>query len=99
MCKLFVRNINGSDARSHSESDLHCQMAEPANAEDRQTLSWLDFGVFQRSIDRNTRTKKRRGRNAGKTIRNLQRVARGSFYKLSVSAVHGYARNLLLAAE
>src|SRR5580704_745751 len=99
MGKLLVGNINGGDVRAHSQSDLHCQMSQAANAEDRQTLPWLDLSVFERSIDGDTGAKKWRSLDTGKPVRNLQRMARGCFDELSVSAIHGYTGNFLVAAK
>jgi hypothetical protein len=78
---------------------LYGQVAQAADAEDREPLAWLDIGVLQRAIDRDSRAEKWRSVDRGKPIRNLQGMTSGSFHEFSVAAIHGYAGDLLFNAE
>src|SRR5258707_6654263 len=91
--------INGSYNRSHDPPDLHGYVSQAADTESRQTLAWQDFGALQCTIDRDSRTEKRCGFDAGKSVRNLQGMTRGSLHEFCIAAIHGYASNLLFGAE
>src|SRR5271170_8480097 len=95
MFEFFVGDINGSDDRSEPLPDLHRQVTQAADTEDRQTLACLDFGVLQSTVDRDSSTKERRSVDAGKSIGNFKGMTRGSLHEFRVSAIHGYAGNLL----
>ena len=71
--KFFIGNIDGRDDRSEPLRDLHGEVAQAADAEDRQTLTWLDVGVPQGTIDRDSRTEKRRSVDAGEPVGDLDR--------------------------
>src|SRR6266481_1866213 len=100
-CKreFFFGDINGSDDRAQPPPDLHGQVTEAADAENRQTLASLDFGVLQGTIDRDPRAEKRCRVDAGKSVRNLQGMTRGSLHEFCVAAIYGYSSNLLLDAK
>src|SRR5580658_9344252 len=74
-------------------------MPQAADTKHRQTLPWLDFGVFQGAIDGDSRAKKWRGVDRGEFIGNFRGMARRNFHELCVSAVHGDAGNFLFDAE
>ena len=74
-------------------------MTQAADTENRQTLAWLNFGALQGTIDRDPRTEKRCGFDAGKSVRNLQGMTRGSLHEFCIAAIHGYASYLLFGAE
>src|SRR5271169_2005614 len=74
-------------------------MPQAANTKHRQTLPWLDFGVFQGAIDGNSRAKKRGGVGGGKSIGDFRGMARGNLDELRVSTVHGHAGNFLFGAK
>src|ERR1700686_5208486 len=74
-------------------------MAEPPNAKNRQTLPGLDFCPSQRSVDRDPGAKKRGSLNAGKTVWDLQRVARGRLYEFGITPVYSHPGNLLFDAK
>jgi len=99
MVEFFFGHINGTDGGSQSLTDLYRQVAQAADAEDREPLPWLDIGVLQRAIDRDSRAEKWRSFDRGKPIRNLQGMTSGSFHEFSVAAIHGYAGDLLFNAE
>jgi hypothetical protein len=99
MHELLVGDINGSHDRPKPSTDLHGKVTEPSDAKNRQMLTWLEFGLLQGSIDRNSGTEKRRGVDAGESFRNLQGMTRGSLHEFRVSAVHRNASDLLFNAE
>ena len=99
MREFFLGDINGSDDRAQPPADLHGQVTEAADAENRQTLACLDFGVLQGTIDRDPRAEKRCRVDAGKPVRNLQGMTRGSLHEFCVAAIYGYSSNLLFDAK
>src|ERR1039458_1255132 len=99
MREFFVGDIDGSDDCSQPVPDLHGQVAQAADAKDRQTLAWLDLRVPQGTIDRDSRTEKGRSVDAGKFVWDFQGMTRRSLHEFCVSAVHGYAGNFLFDAE
>src|SRR5882762_266974 len=99
MREFFFGDINGSDDRAQPPADLHGQVAESADAENRQTLASLDFGVLQGTIDRDPRAEKRCRVDAGKSVRNLQGMTRRSLHEFCVAAIYGYSSNLLFDAK
>jgi hypothetical protein len=97
--QFFVGDINGSNDRSESLADLHSQVTEAADTENRQTLSGSDVGMPQGTIDRNSRTEERRSVDTGKSVGDLQSMTRGSLDEFCVSSVHAHPGNLLFDAE
>jgi hypothetical protein len=97
--QFFVGDINGSNDRSESLADLHSQVTEAADTENRQTLSGSDVGMLQGTIDRNSRTEERRSVDTGKSVGDLQSMTRGSLDEFCVSSVHAHPGNLLFDAE
>src|ERR1700745_820728 len=95
MFEFFIGDINGTDSRFQSLPDLLGQVAQAANAENRQPLAWADSSVFQGAIDCDARAEERRGVDAGKSVGNLQRMSRGGLYEFSVSPIHSYTGDLL----
>src|SRR5580704_2042053 len=99
MCEFLVENINGRDDRPQTQPNLYRQVTQAADAKDRQTLAWLDFGVFQGTVDGDTCTEKRRCVDRGESVGNSRGMARGYLDELGVSAVDGDTGNLLFDAE
>ena len=97
--EFFIGDINGGDGCAQPDADLHSDLAQAADTEDRQTLAWLDFGVLQGAIHRDTGAEQRRGIGRGKLLRNFQRVAGRSFDEFGEASIHGDAGDLLLDAE
>ncbi len=97
--EFFIGDVNRGDGRAQARADLHGDLAQAADAEDRQTLAWLDFGVLESAIHGDACAEKRRGIARRKLLGNFQRMTRGSFDEFREAAVHGDAGDLLFDAE
>jgi hypothetical protein len=99
MGEFFVGDVNGSDDRSQFPTDLHGQVTQAADTKHRQTLAWLDLGVPEGTIDRNSRAEERRSVDTRKFAGNFQGVACWGLDQFCVSSVYRHPGNLLFDAK
>ena len=97
--ELLFGNIDRSHFRSRSAANLDGNVAESADAENRQSLPGANLGLLEGAMNRDSRTKQRRRLLGGKCVGNLDHVAGGSLRKFRISAIHHDAGDALLHAQ
>jgi len=89
--KLCVIDVNRNCFSAHGANDLNRQVAQSADAEDRDTLALYDFCIFQRAKNSYACAEEWRCRDGIERIRNGDHVAGFGNHEFSVAAVHCYS--------
>ena len=97
--KLFIGQIYGGDFCAERAPNLHGDVSQSSDAENRQALAAGNICLLECPKHGDACTEKGRCFNGGKTVWDFQSVARRRSCKFRVAAINGHSGDFLASAE